>query len=302
MAGGVGAAMAPASFERPAPPPEPEPELDLGDAWLDFDALALAPDDDRARRGRLVRAEAGDGAAAQAAEAKIAALSPDSALRDPLSARGLYDHRYDAAAPVDLSSDALPHRVPVAMREARQTPRWRTSPAFAMDVYREAEIENPFEAPLLAGPVDVYVEGTLLARANIGHVDKGGVVHVGLGVEDRVRIARNVRMEEEAAGLLGGTSALTHAVGIELVSSLGSALEVTVLDRLPVTDEKGIEVKLLSASEEPKAYEQEDRGAPVRGGLSWKVGLPAGGKASLSYRYRITLPAKNELLGGNRRD
>ena len=50
------------------------------------------------------------------------------------------------------------------------------------------------------GPVDVYVEGTLLARANIGHVDKGGVVHVGLGVEDRVRIARNVRMEEEAAG------------------------------------------------------------------------------------------------------
>ena len=41
-----------------------------------------------------------------------------------------------------------------------------------------------------------------------------------MGVEDRLRVARNVRAEEENAGLLGGSIAITHAVTIDLTSSL----------------------------------------------------------------------------------
>ena len=43
-------------------------------------------------------------------------------------------------------------------------------------------------------------------------------------------------------------------------------------------------------------------GAPIRGGLQWRIPLSAAGKAKIEYQYRITFPAKTEIVGGNRRD
>ena len=75
-----------------------------------------------------------------------------------------------------------------------------------------------------------------------------------------------------------------------------------VVDRVPVSDEKGLEVKVLSSTPEAAPYKQEDRGHPVRGGLRWKVTLAPGEKRKLDLRYRVSLSAKDELVGGNRRD
>jgi len=40
----------------------------------------------------------------------------------------------------------------------------------------------------------------------------------------------------------------------------------------------------------------------VRKGLKWEVEVPAGGKAKAEWRYRLTLPSKMEIVGGNRRE
>jgi hypothetical protein len=40
----------------------------------------------------------------------------------------------------------------------------------------------------------------------------------------------------------------------------------------------------------------------VRGGLSWKINVSPGEKQRIEIVYRVTLPAKNELVGGNRRE
>jgi hypothetical protein len=154
----------------------------------------------------------------------------------------------------------------------------------------------------LAGPVDVYLEGTLLATANIAAIDRGGGLNVGMGVEDRIRVARNVRSDEENVGLLGGSTQMTHYVSIELASALGQQCVVEVFERLPVSDDKSVSVELLAARPEPKEYTQAERGSPIRGGLVWRLLLPAGGKAKIDYQYRVLFPARTEIVGGNRRD
>jgi hypothetical protein len=123
-----------------------------------------------------------------------------------------------------------------------------------------------------------------------------------MGVEDRLRVARNARADEDTAGLLGGSTVVDTTVTIDLASSLGRDAEVEVLDRIPVTDEKGLEVELVSTRPDAKRYDQADRGSPVRGGLRWSVTVPAGGKTRLELRYRVSFPSKNELQGGNRRE
>jgi hypothetical protein len=285
------------------PEPEPEAPVEPAGEWMDFDTLRLPAPEERNRRGRLVREEEPVAVTQRrVAAARIESISPPGTVRDPRDTRGLFDHRYDADGLVEVPSDAQVHRLTLGTGETTPRLGWRTVPRETADVFREAELKNPFDAPLLAGPVDVYVEGTLLASAAIEHIDRGGTMRVGMGVEDRVRVARNVRTTEEEAGLLGGSTRVEHAVGIELVSSLGREAEVEVLERVPVSDEKGLEVEVLSTKPEAQKYDQAERGAPVRGGLRWRLPLPAGAKASIELRYRIVLPSKNEVVGGNRRD
>ncbi|MSP58800.1 MAG: DUF4139 domain-containing protein [Myxococcales bacterium] len=275
--------------------------IEPADAWRDFDSLTLAAPGDP-RRGRLVHESDGASAfAAYQAIDRIESLSPMGDARDPLTSRGLFDHRYDASGRCEIPSDGVAHRLILATAPSVPTLRWRTAPRGAPEVYREAELQNPFDAPLLAGPVDVFVEGSLLLTTAIDGIDRGGTLRVGMGVEERIRVARNVRVVEESAGLLGGSTLVEHSVTIDLTSSLGRPSEVEVLERAPVSDEKAVEIEVLTLPE-AEDYDQADRGAPVRRGLRWRVALPAGGKARVELQYRITLPSRSELVGGNRRE
>lgn len=280
-----------------ARPIEPE------DAWFDFDALRLSPPSDATTRGRLVRAVDASSAQARArAQNQLDEAVAPIGAKDPLVTRGMFDHRYTVEGLVDVPADALTHRVLIGQREGTPTLRWRTVPREALEVYREAELRNPFDAPLLGGPVEVYVDGSLLAVASIGQVDRGGTTCVGMGVEQRLRVARNVRAREETAGILGGDTVIHHEVSIELSSAFATPALVEVLDRHPVSDDKDIEVEITHSVPEYERYDQAERGAAVRGGMAWRVIVPPGGRTSVVYIYRIKLPSKNEIVGGNRRD
>jgi len=296
--GGGGPADVPAAWERP----EPE-AIEPADAWLNFDTLVLPEAASKGVRGRLVREEMSreDARRGGAIDAVELIEIPELAC-DPRDGRGQFDHRYDAESLADVPSDARLHRVSVLSASAPAAPRFITVPRESAEVYREAEIQNPFDAPLLAGPVEVFIDGALLTQSSIGHVDRGGALLLGLGVEDRLRVARNARVEEGTTGLLGGSTSVEHAVTIDLSSALGREAEVVVLDRIPVSDDKDIDIKTLYVRPTAEAYTQAERGHPVRKGLRWQVTVPAGGKVRLELGYKLTLPSKNEIVGGNRRE
>jgi hypothetical protein len=289
-----------------AEPEEPfaEAPLEPADAWLDFDALTLAPGDASERRGRLVRAAADPVRSRLLTEksAVIERAEPPSGPRDPKTARGQFDHRFDAEGTVDLPSNGIPHRIALSRATASLRRRFRAVPMQGAEVFREALLDNPFAAPLLGGPVEVFVDGGLLATPTIEPVGRGGTLALGLGVEDRLRVSRNARVEESTRGVLGGTTAVDHAIDIEVASALGQAIEVEVLDRMPVTDDKDAKVALLGSEPKAAPYDQAERGVPMRGGLRWSLKVPPGTKAKIAWSYRIELPSKSEVVGGNRRD
>lgn len=289
----------PALDEPAALPDSIEPQ----DAWLDFDQLLLSGPDDPLFRGKLKR-RSDDQAQTKLQQSvrTLEQLSAPSGLVDPLTSRGQFDHRFDAEGLLKIPSDGKLHRVAILSAEGQPTLRLVTVPRERADVYREAELQNPCHAPLLAGPVDVYVDGGLLTTDHISHVDRGGSLRVGMGVEDRVRVARNVRAEEESAGLLGGSTAMNHTVSIELSSSLGQAIQIDVLDRLPVSEDKALTVELTAEKPAHTPYDQAERGAPIRRGMKWRLTLPPAGKAKIEYQYRLSFSAKSEIIGGNRRD
>ncbi|APR84628.1 Hypothetical protein A7982_09977 [Minicystis rosea] len=287
----------------PAPPEPPSLGIESGDAWLDFDRLVLADNADKSRRGRLVRS---GGAAAEAeiesARRRIEDLPAPPRTRDPLAERGRFDHRYDAEGTADVPANGRPHRVAVGSAETSSIPCFTAVPRETAEVYREVEIKNPFDAPLLRGPVDIFLDGALMTTADLAFVDKAGTMRLGLGVEDRLRIARNARVDESSAGLLGGSLVVDHAVTIDLSSTLGHKVAVEVLERIPLTYEKDLDVKVTFMRPEAETYTQADRGPALHRGFRFTIGVPPGDKAKIEFGYRVTLPAKNEIVGGNRRE
>jgi hypothetical protein len=296
--GGASAANIPAAWDRP----EPE-AIEPADAWLNFDALILPETTSKGARGRLVREDAvGDDMRRGSAIDRVELLEIPERACDPRDGRGHFDHRYDAESLADVPSDARLHRVSVLAASAPSTARFITVPRESAEVYREVEIQNPFDAPLLAGPVEVFIDGALLTQSSVGHVDRGGSLLLGLGVEDRLRVARNARVDEATAGLLGGSTAVEHAISIELASALGREVEVAVIDRIPIADDKDIDIKTLYVRPAAEAYTQAERGSPVRKGLRWQVTVPPGGKTRIELGYKVVLPSKSEIVGGNRRE
>lgn len=219
----------------------------------------------------------------------------------PSSDRG-FAHAYPSEAPVSLASDGRYHSLPVALRSGDASLRHVTVPRESQEVYRFLEMQNPFDAPLLVGPVDVYVGGDYLLTTSLHRTAPMGELRLGLGVEPSIKVSRNTSFSEETTGLIKGMRSLEHQIRIELINHLDAPAAIEVRERLPQPrkedDEIAVEVAEVSPAWEP--WEQDEH--PLRGGYRWQVVVDPGERQELSVDYRVRIAAKYELVGGNRRE
>ena len=213
---------------------------------------------------------------------------------------------YAADLPCDVAADGTFHSVPIADWDAPTKLRYVAVPREAQQVYQLLEIESPIDAALLSGPLDVYDAGvdatsTYRTTSRMPETPPRGRVEIGLGVEPAIKIARTSTFQEETAGLLGGSLALVHKLDVELRNLLPRAVNVEVRERIPVARKDDTEVKIDVSAVDP-AWESWDQEQSLRGGYAWKVSLEPGAARTLSARYTIKIAAKQELVGGNRRE
>lgn len=300
-------------------PPEPPAAIDADTQWLSFDALRMAGPDEP-RRGQLVyfspqallqerlpqdqlRAQVESYLSQLEGRAHHVNSLPLPPYTRPWYERvERFDHRYDASHPLDVPSDGRFHALTLLQQTCGPKVRYATVPKLEPVVYRELILQNPFAGPLLSGPCDLYSGGSLLATSQLDQVGRGGNLRLGLGVEDRVKVARNVYYKESAPGLLSTTLGLEHDVQLTLSSQLAEAIQVEVMEAVPVTDADDVEIKELASQPTARPYDQVERGQPLRGGRLLLVPVPARGQANARIQWRVNLNAKLELVGGNRRD
>ncbi|MEV4561151.1 DUF4139 domain-containing protein [Kitasatospora sp. NPDC049285] len=282
--------------------PEPEPSAPAGPRpsadQLDYAQLTLAgPDEDDVRRGRLFPQPAPQAAdALRRAEAVGRLPLPGHAVR-PRESAGSFDHRYDAAAPADIPSDGVWHTVTVAELPVGVETGYVCVPSVEEAVYATLRLANGTGQALLAGPVEVSVDGDFLLTAALPTLAPGGSRQVGLGRADGVRVARHSEVRESTSGVLNSTTVLDHRVRIELVNRLPHPALVEVRERVPVSGEGEVRIEERpgwSPPDEPSAAVPPS--ARIR-----RVEVPAGGSAELEGGYVIRIPAGRAVVGGNRR-
>jgi len=220
---------------------------------------------------------------------------------DVASSAGSFALRYAMDGAGRVAADGQFHALSLLRREGEVKRVYRCVPLLDESVYLVAEFPNPLELPLLAGPVRVYRGGDFLVTAPLETTPPGKPLVVNMGVEPALRVARNTSFQESSGGLFGGDAVLDHQVDIEVRSRLAVAVRVEIFERVPVSHEEGVKVEVVRAAPEPEVYEQHERGSPVRGGRRFRLELPPGGVATCALAYRVIIPSKRVIEGGNRR-
>jgi hypothetical protein len=293
---------APGGAVRPPPPPPVPGPPQPTDAELDYAGLVLAgPDAAGGGRGVLAPGAPSDPVAAEyrrRAESPAALPLPGFAVR-PRDSAGSFDHRYDAQGPADIPSDGTWHTVTVTDLPVRLRTEYLCVPSVEETVYATLVVSNATGQALLAGPVDVTVDGDPLPTTALPTLAPGGTGRVGLGPAEAIRVARRTELRESTAGLRNTTTVLDHRVHVELSNGLPRPVTVEVRERVPVTSESDIRIEERPGWTTPADGDGPDLHAP--GTRLWRVEVPAGDTAALDGGYEIRIPAAKALTGGNRR-
>ncbi len=282
-----------------APPPGPPVPDEL---MLDYPALELhGPDTDAGRRGTLHRPYRPGSISRTAPGPHGARLQrlplPQHAVHPRVSA-GSFDHRFDAAAPADIPSDATWHTVTIDEIAVSVRPEYVTVPAVEERVYATLVITNGTARAVLAGPVEVTVDDDFLLTAALPTLAPGGVRRLGIGVAESVEVTRRTELRESTAGMLNNSTVLDHRVHVELANRLGRPVTVEVRERVPVSSDADIRIEERPGWQAPDEPSPE---CPPSTRLR-RVELPPGGRAELDGGYQIRIPAGKTIVGGNRRN
>lgn len=290
-------------------------------AQFDYVGLVMAGGH-HGRRGHLVamsvveryRAPAGvdaDEVRRRLDEASRAAAGVEQAsLPRGTSARWSHDFDYalDAEGRVDVPSDGGWHSVPVLARAAPAAIAHVAVPREATEVFRTARSANPFDAPILPGPVDVYDGERFLVTAAVPVAAPGGELVLPLGVDPTIKLARNCEFREEVTGMLRGTLRLLHELRVEVQNTSAAPIDLEVRERVPVPrqrDSDDITVELGAVQPAWEAWTPPPASASqphLRGGYRWRLKVAPRSTAKLSAAYEVRIAGKHELTGGNRRE
>lgn len=310
-----------AGFAQNAPAPLAEPVGAEPRAQFDYVGLVMAGAGHE-RRGQLVAMTVveryrtpdgvdGDEVRRRLAQASHAASQVDQARPPPGTSSDWshdFDYALDAEGRVDVPSDGGWHSVPILARRAPATIAHVAVPREATEVFRTARSENPFDAPILPGPVDVYDGDRFLVTAAAPVAAPGGELVLPLGVDSSIKLARNCEFREEVTGMLRGSLRLLHELRLEVQNTSGQPVDLEVRERVPVprqrdSDDITVELGAVQPAWEAWAPPPASPGHEVlRGGYRWRLKVAPRTTAKLSAAYEVRIAGKYELAGGNRRE
>lgn len=274
-----GRSMPPAAMAPPPPPPAPSRRP----SRRRTEAAPSAAEESIVISGRGAAQQVPATGVGLGAPPGYVAPSFDRSL--PAAAAGGYDLSYSSARAETVGSGKGARRVALFAQKWPVTVERKIFAALAPEAFLVAEIKNPSDKPLPGGSANLFVGEDPAGTARLDLVSSGEQFTLPLGLDRAIRPIRNVKTVQTETGFIIGKEEITeYVVTIELANPYPTAIPVTVIDQVPVTDDKDLEVKLLKTNPAPSRQDS------VKGQLDWKLTLPAGGKSVVSFSYTLKRP------------
>lgn len=197
---------------------------------------------------------------------------------------------YKVPGAVSIPADGAPHKVTVALFSLEPELDYVTAPKLAEAVYRRAAVQNDSPYTLLAGKANLFAGEEFIGATALELVAPGGEFELYLGVDDRIKVARELKRRDVDKKFIGDRRRLRYAYEIELANWLPAPAKITLHDQIPVSRNEQIKVKLESA--EPKPAEETELGL-----LKWELTLASREERTLRFDFSVEHPRDMQVTG-----
>lgn len=201
----------------------------------------------------------------------------------PAALAGGYDFVYPSARRETVRSGPESRRVALHQAKFPASARLAIYPALRKSAYLVADVTNASEVPLLQGDANLFVGADLQGQARIPTTAAGEKLTLPLGVDEGVQIERNVNVVTKETGFVSKDDVTTYEVVVELLNPRSTPVDARIVDQLPLSGEKTVEVKLDRM--DPWALHDKDEGS-----LEWRLPLKPGVKQVIRFAYTVTRP------------
>ena len=267
------------------------PELDVWglDVWKE-DTVTLSPFE--------VRSETDKGYLKQQALAKPVALPPVPAFEGHYTtvAQAAVDTAatsatFKIAVPATIASDNSVQKVPVTTVGLDAALSYATTPKLSTAAFLNAKVNNDSDYPLIAGAMNVFLDGTFVATSRLGTTMPGEKFDLALGADEGISVKhKRVQKFTEQTGLVSRSTRITYEYLVTIQNNKRTAARVIVTDQVPVSRNEKIVVKVLSPAEKEVKPDAE-------GLLKWTLDLKPGEKRELTVKFTVEHPADLQVDG-----
>lgn len=205
----------------------------------------------------------------------------DAAFAAATLEAGATSASFKIAVSSSIPSDNSPQKVPVTSAALKAVPEYLTVPKRQTAAFLTSKVVNSSEFPLLAGAMNVFLDGTFVATSGLRTVMSGEKFDLALGVDDGIAIKhKRVQKFTEDTGLTNSGKRITYEYLITVQNNKKTTERVIVADQVPLSRNEKIVVKLLSP--DAKDVKPTDEGT-----LKWTLDLKPGEKRELTVKFTV---------------
>lgn len=202
---------------------------------------------------------------------------------------------YKIVGKSNVKSDGTQSKLLVGAFETENTRQIQIMPQYSNEAYFVLKTQLKGEAPILPGQVNLFRDGAFIGQNYLPMMRPGDIQELSFGVDDNVTVRRNTLKDQKSeAGLIAKDTVLERAFTTEIQNLHKEAVQIAVLESLPVSQDQRIRVEILP-KETTAGYEADLN--DVKGVTRWLVPMEAGAKTKIDLGWRVSWPKEQQISG-----
>ncbi|MBN1181213.1 MAG: DUF4139 domain-containing protein [Bacteroidales bacterium] len=196
---------------------------------------------------------------------------------------------YKIDAPQDIPSDGQVHLVAMQQYELAAKYSYHAVPKLDQTAYMMAKVADYGKYNLLPGNANLFFEGMYIGQSYLNPITTVDSMLLSLGQDSKITILRNRLQDFSSKQVIGSNIKETKGFEIILRNNNSFPIEMDLLDQIPISSNKEMEVTL---DEYGEGKFNKDYGS-----IMWKLNIKPGETKKVRFVYTVKYP-KNQVVYG----
>lgn len=204
---------------------------------------------------------------------------------------------YKLPKKITIKCDGSEHKLPISSQILTAQFEYSSYPRAVLSAYLGSRVTNAPNLQLLAGRVNIFLEGDFVGTSNIDNIGPGEEFDLYLGVDENVKVKREQVEKKVDETLVAGIPSLTKRTTFKYKLTIenykSKKINVKLFESMPVSEDDRIKVKIANVSLEPKEKDWKDR----KGVWLWDLELEPKAKKEIFYTFIVEHPRQMQIEG-----